>query len=228
MPQHLDGVLPGPARRARSRPRWRCSTSASPPTRCRSGGSRIRSAISRTTARSTPSRATATGRWRAARCSARRCCRTCRTSCRSSRCTARIRRASTTCSRCCLMGGLDPMHAMRLLMPPAWQSVDGIDPDLRAFYEFYAPHMEPWDGPAGIVLTDGRYACVRAGPQRPASGALRHHEEPPPDHRLRDRACGTTSRKTWCARASMGPGAHDRAGPADRHAARERRTSTTC
>ncbi len=58
-----------------------------------------------------------------------------------------------------LLGGLDPMQAMRLLMPPAWQSVDGIDPDLRAFYEFYAPHLEPWDGPAGVVLTDGRYAC---------------------------------------------------------------------
>ncbi len=59
-----------------------------------------------------------------------------------------------------LMGGLDPMHAMRLLIPPAWQSVDMIDPDLKAFYEYYANHMEPWDGPAGIVLTDGRYACV--------------------------------------------------------------------
>jgi glutamate synthase (NADPH) large chain len=58
-----------------------------------------------------------------------------------------------------LMGGLDPMHAMRLLVPPAWQSVDMIDPDLKAFYEYYATHMEPWDGPAGIVLTDGRYAC---------------------------------------------------------------------
>jgi glutamate synthase (NADPH) large chain len=58
-----------------------------------------------------------------------------------------------------LMGGLDPMHAMRLLVPPAWQSVDGIDPDLRAYYEFYAAHMEPWDGPAGLVLTDGHYVC---------------------------------------------------------------------
>jgi len=58
-----------------------------------------------------------------------------------------------------LVGGLDPMHAMRLLIPPAWQSVDMIDPDLKAFYEYYARHMEPWDGPAGIVLTDGRYAC---------------------------------------------------------------------
>ena len=58
-----------------------------------------------------------------------------------------------------LMGGLDVLHAMRLLVPPAWQTVDTIDPDLRAFYEFYSPHMEPWDGPAGIVLTDGRYAA---------------------------------------------------------------------
>ena len=57
-----------------------------------------------------------------------------------------------------LAGGLDPMHAMRMLIPPAWQSVDMIDPDLKAFYEYYATHMEPWDGPAGIVLTDGRYA----------------------------------------------------------------------
>ena len=58
-----------------------------------------------------------------------------------------------------LMGGLDVLHAIRLLIPPAWQTVDSIDPDLRAFYEYYATHMEPWDGPAGIVLTDGRYAA---------------------------------------------------------------------
>jgi glutamate synthase (NADPH/NADH) large chain len=58
-----------------------------------------------------------------------------------------------------LMGGLDIMHAMRLLIPPAWQNVDNLEPDLRAFYEFYAAHFEAWDGPAGIVLTDGRYAA---------------------------------------------------------------------
>ena len=57
-----------------------------------------------------------------------------------------------------LMGGLDPLHAMRLLIPPAWHGLDTIDPELRAFYEYYSPHMEPWDGPAGVVLTDGRYA----------------------------------------------------------------------
>ena len=58
-----------------------------------------------------------------------------------------------------LMGGMDVMHAMRLLIPPAWQNVDNIEPDLRAFYEFYAAHFESWDGPAGVVITDGRYAA---------------------------------------------------------------------
>jgi len=58
-------------------------------------------------------------------------------------------------------GGMDIFQAMRLLIPPAWQNVDTMDPDLRAFYEFHSMHMEPWDGPAGIVFTDGRYAaCI--------------------------------------------------------------------
>ena len=55
--------------------------------------------------------------------------------------------------------GMDVLQAMRILIPPAWQSLDNLDPDVRAFYEFYDCHMEPWDGPAGIVLTDGRYAA---------------------------------------------------------------------
>ncbi len=58
-------------------------------------------------------------------------------------------------------GGIDIFRAMRLLIPPAWQNAVGMDTDLRAFYEYSSMHMEPWDGPAGIVLTDGRYAaCV--------------------------------------------------------------------
>ncbi|HJO36780.1 MAG TPA: glutamate synthase large subunit [Gammaproteobacteria bacterium] len=56
-------------------------------------------------------------------------------------------------------GGMDIFRAMRLLIPPAWQNVDTMDPDLRAFHEYHSMHMEPWDGPAGIVLTDGRYAA---------------------------------------------------------------------
>ncbi len=58
-----------------------------------------------------------------------------------------------------LAGGMDVLQAMRILIPPAWQFVDNLDPDTRAFYEFFDSHMEAWDGPAGIVLTDGRYAA---------------------------------------------------------------------
>jgi glutamate synthase (NADPH) large chain len=58
-------------------------------------------------------------------------------------------------------GGMDMMQAARLLIPPAWQTVDDIDSDIRAFYEYYGMHLEPWDGPAGIVMTDGRNAaCI--------------------------------------------------------------------
>ncbi len=58
-----------------------------------------------------------------------------------------------------LTGGVDMPRALRMLIPPAWQNLESMDPDLRAFYEYHSMHMEPWDGPAGIVLTDGRYAC---------------------------------------------------------------------
>ncbi|MCO6519105.1 glutamate synthase large subunit [Snodgrassella sp.] len=56
-------------------------------------------------------------------------------------------------------GGMDLFRAMRLLVPPAWQHNPDMDEDLRAFYDFNSMHMEPWDGPAGIVLSDGRYAA---------------------------------------------------------------------
>lgn len=55
-------------------------------------------------------------------------------------------------------GGVPLPRALRMLIPPAWQNIEGMDPDLKAFYQYHAMHMEPWDGPAGIVLTDGRYA----------------------------------------------------------------------
>ena len=57
-----------------------------------------------------------------------------------------------------LMGGISLFRALRLLVPPAWQNVNSIDPDIKAFYEYNSMHMESWDGPAGIVLTNGRYA----------------------------------------------------------------------
>ena len=60
-----------------------------------------------------------------------------------------------------LMGDMGIFRAMRTLIPPAWQNDIKIDNDLKACFEYHSMHMEPWDGPAGIVLTDGRYAaCV--------------------------------------------------------------------
>ncbi len=58
-----------------------------------------------------------------------------------------------------LSGGMDLFRAMRMLVPPAWQNHPDMDPALRAFYDFNSMHMEPWDGPAGIVMSDGRYAA---------------------------------------------------------------------
>ncbi|MFS1523274.1 glutamate synthase large subunit [Microbulbifer sp. 2304DJ12-6] len=57
-----------------------------------------------------------------------------------------------------LAGGMELHRAVRMLVPPAWQNVEGMDADLRAFYEYISMHMEPWDGPAGLVMTDGRHA----------------------------------------------------------------------
>ncbi|WP_245732590.1 glutamate synthase large subunit [Solimonas aquatica] len=58
-----------------------------------------------------------------------------------------------------LAGGMDIFAAMRALIPPAWQNVEDLDSDVRAFYEYNSVNMEPWDGPAGVVITDGRYAA---------------------------------------------------------------------
>ncbi len=58
-----------------------------------------------------------------------------------------------------LVGGMDLLQAMRILVPPATSSLEYKDPDLAAFYEYYGLSLDPWDGPAGIVLSDARYAA---------------------------------------------------------------------
>ncbi|MGC3872766.1 glutamate synthase large subunit [Halomonas sp. GXIMD04776] len=57
-----------------------------------------------------------------------------------------------------LTGGMDLYNAIRMMVPPAWQNVETMPGDLRAFYEYNSMHMEAWDGPAGLVMTDGRNA----------------------------------------------------------------------
>ncbi len=54
-----------------------------------------------------------------------------------------------------VMSGRDIRHAFMMLIPEAWEQMPGMDPALRAFYEYHACLSEPWDGPAAIAFSDG-------------------------------------------------------------------------
>ena len=53
------------------------------------------------------------------------------------------------------MGGRSLPHAVLMMIPEAWENHNEMDPKRRAFYEFHSALMEPWDGPACVVFTDG-------------------------------------------------------------------------
>ncbi len=53
------------------------------------------------------------------------------------------------------MGGRSLPHAVLMMIPEAWENHTEMDPSRRAFYEFHSMFMEPWDGPADLVFTDG-------------------------------------------------------------------------
>jgi glutamate synthase (NADPH/NADH) large chain len=55
-----------------------------------------------------------------------------------------------------VMGGYSAAHAVMMMIPEAWENHALMDPSRRAFYEYHAAMMEPWDGPASIAFTDGR------------------------------------------------------------------------
>jgi glutamate synthase domain-containing protein 2/glutamate synthase domain-containing protein 1/glutamate synthase domain-containing protein 3 len=55
-----------------------------------------------------------------------------------------------------VMSGRSLPHAMAMLIPEAWAKNEHMNPQKRAFYEYHASLMEPWDGPAAIAFTDGR------------------------------------------------------------------------
>ena len=54
------------------------------------------------------------------------------------------------------MSGYSLAHAIMMMIPEAWEQHTLMDPTRRAFYEYHAAMMEPWDGPAAIAFTDGR------------------------------------------------------------------------
>ena len=57
-----------------------------------------------------------------------------------------------------LMSGLSLPQAMSVLIPESWNDRNPISDDLKAFYEYHSILMEPWDGPAALLFSDGRYA----------------------------------------------------------------------
>ncbi|MGO8914541.1 MAG: glutamate synthase large subunit, partial [Stellaceae bacterium] len=60
------------------------------------------------------------------------------------------------CLELLIAGGYSLSHALMLMIPEAWAGNELMDPQRRAFYEYHAAVMEPWDGPAALAFTDGR------------------------------------------------------------------------
>ena len=59
-----------------------------------------------------------------------------------------------------ILSGRSPEHAMCMLVPPAYRNDADISDELRAFYQYTRSFSEPWDGPAGLVFTDGTKICA--------------------------------------------------------------------
>src|SRR5450755_3545991 len=76
------------------------------------------------------------------------------------------------------MAGRDLPHAMAMLIPEAWSSNPHMNEQKRAFYEYHASLMEPWDGPAAIAFTDGRVigATLDRNGLRPARYLVTHDD----------------------------------------------------
>jgi glutamate synthase domain-containing protein 2/glutamate synthase domain-containing protein 1/glutamate synthase domain-containing protein 3 len=69
-----------------------------------------------------------------------------------------------------VMSGRDVLHAMTMLVPPAWRMDKNVPADMAAFYEYHSCFNEPWDGPAALVFSDGLTvaACLDRNGLRPA------------------------------------------------------------
>jgi len=75
-----------------------------------------------------------------------------------------------------LLSGRELPHALAMLIPEAWDGDATMNPDTKAFYEYHASLMEPWDGPAAMAFTDGRWigATLDRNGLRPARYLVTH------------------------------------------------------
>jgi glutamate synthase (NADPH/NADH) large chain len=66
---------------------------------------------------------------------------------------------------------------MSMLIPEAWDQDDTMPEDIKAFYEYHASLMEPWDGPAAVAFTDGRVIGAKLDRNGLRPGRLRGHHD---------------------------------------------------
>ncbi|MCC7006173.1 MAG: glutamate synthase large subunit [Ottowia sp.] len=80
------------------------------------------------------------------------------------------------CLELLVMAGYPLAHAMMMMIPEAWEHHALMDENRRAFYEYHAAMMEPWDGPAAMIFTDGRQigATLDRNGLRPARLTMTH------------------------------------------------------
>ena len=116
-----------------------------------------------------------------------------------------------------VQGGYSLAHAMMMMIPEAWAGNPLMDEERRAFYEYNAALMEPWDGPAAIAFTDGKQIGATLDRNGLAPGALFRHPRRPHHHGLRDgRAAdpGKGHRAEVAAAARQDAAGRSRTGPA--------------
>ena len=104
-----------------------------------------------------------------------------------------------------------------MMIPEAWQNHETMSEDKRAFYEYHSCLMEPWDGPASIVFTDGNYigAVLDRNGLRPEPllhHARRHVIMASRSRRAADRAANTSTPRAGCNPAACSWSTSSRAG----------------
>jgi len=82
------------------------------------------------------------------------------------------------CVELLTLAGRDLPHAMMMMIPEPWENHESMDPERRAFYEFHSCLMEPWDGPASMAFTDGKFigACLDRNGLRPSRYYVTHDD----------------------------------------------------
>ena len=103
-------------------------------------------------------------------------------------------------------GGYPLAQAVMMLIPEAWAGNPLMDAKRKAFYEYHAALMEPWDGPAAVAFTDGRQIGATLDRNGLRPGPLHHHRPGPCDHGLGGRACSTIPEERIVRKWRLQPG----------------------